>query len=285
MKTVFTASVLLWSCLALTVQSKAAADGVEADAVKPGLVFSGSATLVNDYIWRGQSQTWGGPALQLGFEGNHSTGLYAGAWASNVSNQWVPGGHVETDFYAGLRNKLPGEAIGYDLNVLCAYYPGGNFDKTGFTPRLRSTQPTGVEASIALNYQWLSVKAGQILTSFYGWNTNNSPRGAFAGDLNAGVTGSTRGSWFVEADANYDLAPGWSLNGQIGRETINHAENLDWNYYKAGVTRTVGDWAASLAYSASSEPAAFKGFTGLKNNGETYDAMRPRLLFSLSRNF
>ncbi len=287
MKIAIIPSILLWCCFALAANLSAADETGATDSAKSNFEFSGSATLVNDYIWRGQSQTWGNPALQLGLEVSHSTGLYAGAWASNVSNQWVPGGHVETDFYAGLRDKFAGpwSALGYDLNVLCAYYPGGNFDKTGFTPRLQSTRPTGVEASVALNYQSISLKTGRMLTSFYGWNTNNSPTGAFAGDASAGITGNTRGSWFFEANANHELAPGWSINGQLGRETISHARHLDWNYYKAGVTRTLGAWAASLAYSASSEPAAFKGFVGLTNNGETYDAMRPRLLFSLSRSF
>ncbi len=254
---------------------------------RPNIEVSGNILLINDYIWRGQSQTWGKPALQLGIEANHASGFYGGFWTSNVSDQWMPGGHIETDFYAGVRNKLPGawSGIGYDLNLLYAYYPGANFDKAGFRPRLKSTLPNGLEASAALNYKALSVKAGRMLTSFYGWNTNNSPIGAFAGDPAAGVTGDTRGSWFIEANANYELAPGWNINGQIGREFIRNSQNLDWSYYKAGVTRTLGNWAASLAYSASSELAAMDDFVGLTNNGDTYDAMRPRVLFSISHSF
>ena len=203
-----------------------------------------------------------------------------------MSDQWVPGGHIETDFYAGFRNKLPGawSEIGYDLNVLAAYYPGGNFDKTGFAG-LKSRRPTGIEAYAAFSYKWLTLKTGRVLTDFYGWDTNNSPVGAFAGDPAAGVSGITRGSWFIEANANYEFSPGWNVNGQIGHETIRHADHLDWSYYKAGVTRTMGNWAGSVAYSASSEPDAFNNFVGLRNNGDTYDAMRPRVLFSLSRSF
>lgn len=265
-----------------------AEEAVATDPAKPAMTLSGSITLVNDYVWRGQSQTWGRPALQIGLEGNHTSGLYVGTWASNVSDQSMPAGHVETDFYAGYRSKLPGAlaAVNYDLNILAAYYPGANFEKSGFTnPRLKSQRPTGVEASLALNYQWLTIKAGSILTPFYGWNIDNSYKGAYAGDPNAGVTGTTRGSWFAEASASIEFSPGWSVNGQLGHETIRNSDNLSWSYYKAGLTRIIGPWSASLAWSASNEPDAFKDFVGLTNNGDTYDLMRPRALLSVTRSF
>lgn len=285
MKAICYFSVLLMCpLLAMPMVSVAAA---EDNADLSGVSFSASITLVNDYIWRGQSQTWGNPALQVGIEVSHVNGLYGGFWTSNVSNQWMPGGHVETDFYTGFRNALPGtwSDINYDLNLLYAYYPGANFDQTGSSPQLKSTQPNGLEASVALNYRWLTLKTGRMLTSFYGWTTNNAPVGAFAGDPSAGVTGNTRGSWFIEANANYEFAPAWNVLGQIGHETIRNSKNLDWSYYKIGVAHTMGSWVASVAYSASSELAAMDDFVGLTNNGSTYDAMRPRTLLSVTHNF
>jgi hypothetical protein len=245
--------------------------------------WGGSVTLVNDYIWRGQSQTWGKPALQVGVEGTHSSGLYAGAWASNVSSQWVPGADIETDWYVGHRGQLLDNALAYDLNLLYVFYPGANFDQTGFN--LPPSSPHSVEASVALSHDWISVKTGAVLTKFYGWNTDNSGIGAFAGDPGAGVTGDTAGSWFIEANINYALAPGWNLIGQIGRETIRHSTGLDWSYYKLGVTRTFDSWTASAAYSWSSDPDCYKDFVGLKNNGDTYDDAKPRFLISIARSF
>lgn len=278
------AASILGCGLALTANPGAAGEPAT-EAAKPAIAVTGAVTLINDFIWRGQSQTWGKPALQLGVEASHADGMYGGFWASNISDQWVPGTHVETDWYVGYRNKFSGafSEIGYDFNLLYVYYPGGDFDKSGFN--LKSSKPNTVEVYAALNYNWLTLKAGSALTRFYGWNTNNSGLGAFNGDPNAGVTGSTDGSWFIEAGANYEFAPGWSLNGQAGRETIRHSENLSWRYYKAGITHTVGDWGGSVAYSASSEPDAFRNFMGLTNDGATYNAMRPRVLFSASRNF
>ena len=53
------------------------------------------------------------------------------------------------------------------------------------------------------------------------------------------VTGNTRGSHFYELNAAYDVAEGWNLSGQIGRQVIAHATGLDINYYKVGITKAL----------------------------------------------
>lgn len=251
---------------------------------RPDTQFSASLTLVSDYIWRGQSQTWGKPALQFWVEGSHDSGVYAGFFASNVSRQWVPGANLETDWYAGVRSNLPGSlsGVGYDLNVNYTYLPGGNFNKTGFA--LPASSPDTVEISAAVSYQWLTLKTGRVLTKFFGWDTTNSSPGGFAGDPGAGVTGSTKGSYFMEANASHDIAEGWNLTGQVGQQTIRNSTGLSWRYYKAGLTRTLDDWQVGLICTASSEPAAYKNFVGLQNNGAVYSAARPAILLSLVRN-
>lgn len=256
-----------------------------AESSQSDTAVSGAVTLVSDYIWRGQSQTWGEPALQLGIEASHVAGAYAGFWASNDSDQWVPGAHLETDWYAGFRSKFPGALaeVGYDLNVNYAYFPGANFDKTGFN--LPSAPIDTVEVYAAANYRWLSIKAGQVLTKFYGWDETNSGPGGFPGDPDAGVTGSTKGSYFVEANLSQNIAEGWNLNGQIGNQFIKNSTGLDWRYYKIGLTRTMDAWAIAMAWSASSEPNAFRNFLGLKNNGSIYSPLRSTIVFSVARNF
>lgn len=257
-----------------------------ASALPDAVSYSGSVTLVSDYIWRGQSQTWGGPALQLGVEASHIAGTYAGFWASNNSDQWVPGSTLETDWYAGFRNKFPAALsdFSYDINVNYAYFPAANFNKTGFNNPAASVDT--VELYAAVSYQWLTIKAGQVLTNFYGWDeTNSSPGGGFAGDASAGVTGSTKGSYFVEANVNQEIAQGWNLIGQIGRQTIKNSTGLDWNYYKLGLSRTLDAWVLGIAYWGSSEPKAFKNFLGLKNNGVTSNPEQSTVVLSVARNF
>ena len=65
---------------------------------------------VTDYYFRGLTQTWGGPAIQGGFDVSHTSGLYAGFWASNVSGNQYAGGSLETDWYGGYNYKLGEDA-------------------------------------------------------------------------------------------------------------------------------------------------------------------------------
>lgn len=283
MKSLAIASLLLASA------SQVSAEDAQLQQDTPGITFSGSATLVSDYLFRGISQTWGRPALQLWMEANHPSGLYGGMFASNVSDQMFSGTHLELDFYGGKRGKLPGglSETNYDLGLIYVFYPSGDYDEAKFTPRYKSSRFNTVELYGSLNYKWFTVKTGRTLTQFFGWNTNNSGlNGGFYGDPDAGVTGSSRGSWYAEGSASVDLAPGWNVNAMAGHQTIANSRNLDWDYYKVGVNRTFGsNWVANLSYSGTSDTKAYEDFWGLQNTGATYDVARERVVFSLTRNF
>ena len=67
--------------------------------------------LFSQYIFRGLTQTNNKPALQGGFDVSHKSGLYLGAWASNVSwprdtvagaQPYSSGGSLEIDIYGGI---------------------------------------------------------------------------------------------------------------------------------------------------------------------------------------
>ena len=72
--------------------------------------FSANVGLYTDYIFRGYTQTQNEPAIQGGFDVEHSSGLYAGTWASNVD--WTTAGDymdknsVEIDVYAGWATEI-----------------------------------------------------------------------------------------------------------------------------------------------------------------------------------
>jgi len=64
--------------------------------------FSGVVTLTSEYIYRGLSMSDGNPALQLGLDYEHDSGLFAGAWASTLNLTTAVGRRdLELDFYAG----------------------------------------------------------------------------------------------------------------------------------------------------------------------------------------
>ncbi len=86
--------------------------------------FSLDMTLgvVSDYRTRGISQTLGDPAVQAGATLVHSSGLYMGAWTSNVDFGGPYKTRQELEYYAGYYWQAT-EAISLDLGYLKYDYP------------------------------------------------------------------------------------------------------------------------------------------------------------------
>jgi uncharacterized protein (TIGR02001 family) len=95
------------------------------------VTVSGSVALASDYRFRGISQTDKAMAVQGGLTVAHRSGLYAGAWASNLAGWGTFGGaNMELDLIAGY--KLPlADGAAIDVGVTWYMYPSGA-DKTDF---------------------------------------------------------------------------------------------------------------------------------------------------------
>lgn len=78
--------------------------------------------LVSDYRTRGISQTHGDPAAQLGVTLQHASGLYVGAWTSNVDFGFDSKTRQEVDYYAGWFWQAT-DAVSLDLGYLKYSYP------------------------------------------------------------------------------------------------------------------------------------------------------------------
>lgn len=84
--------------------------------------LEGSATITNNYIWRGLTQTINESAFQGGVKATAENGLYAGTWVSNVSYDSDDAYSYENDWYFG----FSGEAEGFTYDVGYLYY---NYDE------------------------------------------------------------------------------------------------------------------------------------------------------------
>ena len=100
------------------------------DAAPAAPAFTSNVTLASEYIYRGIGQTNRKPAIQGGFDYAHSSGLYVGTWASNVS--WLSdqaagtiSSSLEWDFYGGYKTAI--DDFGIDVGVLQYYYPGTGY--------------------------------------------------------------------------------------------------------------------------------------------------------------
>ncbi len=98
-----------------------AADEEEAEEAEGPITVSGGITLASDYRFRGVSLSDKDFAVQPTITISHESGLYVGAWASNIADN--AGDDIELDLYAGFAG---GDTVTYDLGVTYYVYPGAS---------------------------------------------------------------------------------------------------------------------------------------------------------------
>lgn len=283
-------SLLTLAVLSALASQVALAEEAAPAAATPTWTFPTSITLASDYIWRGQTQTWGNPAAQFGIEADHASGAYAGFWASNVSSHWLPNANVEMDFSAGFRNTFATD-FKYDIGGVYIYYPDADFAKAPISAGYyEKSKLNTLELYGSLGWKWFTVKGGFTPTKFYGWNVNNSGPNysvpSFNGDHAAGVTGDTKGSYYYMASASYDLPMGLNVAGEVGRQTIADSTGLDWTWYKLGVTKTFADtWAVNAFYTGTTGSNAYKGFGSFDLASDTKDIDSKKVVVGITKSF
>jgi len=216
--TLFCAAALSFASLAMPAKA--------ADA--PQSTLTGSATVVNDYLFRGLSQTNRDPAVQAGIEYDHSSGWYVGAWGSNIS--WLSdastsaapiSSSLEVDVYAGHRGSLGGDWT-YDAGLYEYYYPGTY--PSGFT------LPYTLEGYAALGWKSLSLKYSHAFTNLFGF-------------------ADSKHSDYLDLSWNYEFVPGWLINAHVGHQTVKNNPGFSYTDWKLGVTRNFDHgYSVSLGY-------------------------------------
>lgn len=82
--------------------------------------WSANASITNNYLWRGLTQSVNLPATQGGIDYAAENGFYAGTWISNVEYDAGDAFSYEHDMYFGLSGEASG--IGYDIGYLYFNY-------------------------------------------------------------------------------------------------------------------------------------------------------------------
>jgi uncharacterized protein (TIGR02001 family) len=110
--------------------------GITAAAVLAGLAvaapghagsLSANASVTNNYIWRGLTQTENEAAVQGGLDWASDSGFYIGTWASNVNYGPSDVYSYEHDIYAGYAFEAGG--LSFDVGYLYYNYDSNaNFD-------------------------------------------------------------------------------------------------------------------------------------------------------------
>ena len=117
MKTIAVAAAILGAGAPLGAMAQDAAP----ESYLPG-TFTGNVALTSDYVFRGLSQSWNGPAIQGGMDWDTGAGFHFGLWGSSVNFKDGGQASVETDLYGGYGGKI--ENFSYDLGFIYYWYPG-----------------------------------------------------------------------------------------------------------------------------------------------------------------
>ena len=249
-----TTLALAISALAGGALAQSAPAPAPAPATSP---ITANVTVVNDYRYRGITQSNFQPAIQGGFDYAHESGFYIGNWNSSIS--WISDAYgpatstvsapisapVEMDFYAGFKKELIAPGFASDIGVLQYYYPmtgalptvaasnrnNGNRQSTGQSPNT-------TELYVAQNFTYGPVtgfvKFSYALTNLFGFY-------------------NSAGSYYPDLTVNYDTGVwGLTLNGHVGYQYIsNKVGAYDFSYtdYKLGVTKDFGGGlSANISY-------------------------------------
>lgn len=220
-----TQAALLLSTLALSAPAFAQAQP-QPKGPEPEYTLAFNAGVVTDYRYRGISQTRLLPAAQAGADFSHKSGLYLGAWGSNI--RWIKDqsgsgesvkGPIELDLYGGFKFTVAG--IGGDVGVLRYQYQGNTLgNRTGYV------DANSTEVYAAATYSVVTFKYSRSVTNLFG-NVNST------------------GSQYFDITATFDLGDGFTLAPHVGRQLIENGSIYNYTDYSATLTKDFGKGLAA----------------------------------------
>ncbi len=199
-------------------------------APEPPYTLSYNVGLTSDYRFRGIAQTSTDPALQAGVDFAHKSGLYLGAWGSNIS--WIKDyvgateGSFELDLYGGYKGSISKD-VSFDVGVIGYEYPGNKAADLGGSYVSANT----TEVYAALTYGPATLKYSRSTGNFF-------------------ATADTSGSSYLELAATFDLGGGYSLTPHVGHQVIQNVPSNTGDYtdYALTLGKDLGSgWSASVA--------------------------------------
>lgn len=121
-----------------------------------------NVALVSNYVYRGLTNSSGDPAIQGGFDFEHSSGFYAGIWGSSTGPD--SSYEIEIDGYFGWRfTPAPDFSleVGYQRYAFPGHSPAGGHDPG-------TTSPDTDEIHVAGGWKWFTLTYAYILGDAFG---------------------------------------------------------------------------------------------------------------------
>jgi uncharacterized protein (TIGR02001 family) len=192
--------------------------------------------VVNDYRYRGISQTRLKPALQGGVDYGMPNGIYLGAWGSTI--KWIKDAQgdapIELDLYGGWKGEVRKDMT-VDVGLLrYQYFKAVTSGWTG-TPY---SNPNTTEVYGALTWGPATAKISYAL-----------------GDLFGNV--KTSGSYYAEAAATIDVAYGVTLTPHVGYQKVKDMSAANYADIAVTLAKDFNGVVVSLAFVDTSASETF----------------------------
>ena len=175
---------------------------------------------VNEYRYRGISQSRFDTALSGGADYADKSGVYVGVWGSSI--KWIKdaGGkaNTEVDYYGGY--KFTVGDVGYDIGFLHYDYSGNALKPSANTNEFYGAATMGP----------VTLKYSQSTGNLFGFD-------------------NSKGSSYVDLTATFDLGDGYSLVPHIGYQAVKGAGNGIYSYTDTALTlgKDLGNGLAASA--------------------------------------
>ena len=163
------------------------------------------------------------------------------------------------DFYGGYKFE-PVKDLTFDVGGLYYYYPGATIGTTG-------VKYDNGEIYFGAAYKWFSAKYSYGLTDFFGLKNTTAAGYAFTA---LPANGNSKGSSYLDLNANFEVADKTTLTLHAGRQTVRHYGNLNYTDYKIGIARDFGFATVGLAVVGTN---ADKNYWRLSNTSGTKTKM------------
>jgi uncharacterized protein (TIGR02001 family) len=251
----------------------------------PSFSFSANVNTVSNYYFRGLTQTWGNPAIQGGFDVAHTSGLFAGFWASNVSGNEYAGGSLETDWYGGYNYQL-NDDVTLGAGLIYYWYPGANAGNAASCVQTACAGQTynTLEGNLSAAWKWLSFKWSYAFTDYFGASANTGYKGDTNGtmyfDLSANVPVKVLGGLNLVAHAGY------TLYAEDYATPVNGETNPSYWDWKLGASKTwESGWNLGLFYVQASN-SFWENTQSLSTTASnTKDLNQPMVYLQFGRTF
>ena len=198
---------------------------------------SGSVALVSDYVFRGISQSDGGPAIQGSLDWTNDI-WYAGVWGS--STELEAGESMELDLYVGATPTTG--PVEWDLALVGYFYPGGDDDDVGGE----------------LDYYEGIVGASFNVTEQFSVGGQVAYTPEYFGETGEGI--------YYEINGGFALSDATAFSAAYGVQDIDFAPDT-YSTWNVGVTHAVHGFTVGATYS-DTEDAFENGYSLDESNSD-----------------